>query len=80
MSYRTQSFLPPVTQSDPLKGPVLLRDGRPALLEGRRQGGSACASKFTPTFVDLVPVLPVFWRGHAGRWRLPPHGGRRPSG
>ena len=32
MSDRTQSFLPPVTQSDPLKGPVLLSDGRPAYL------------------------------------------------
>jgi len=32
MSDRTQAFLPPVTQSDPLKGPVLLRDGRPAYL------------------------------------------------
>jgi len=31
MSERTQ-ILPPVTQSDPLRGPVLLRDGRPAYL------------------------------------------------
>lgn len=32
MSERTQSFFPPVTQSDPLRGPILLRDGRPAFL------------------------------------------------
>src|SRR5690606_6596227 len=32
MSERTQAFLPPVTQSDPFKGPILLKDGRPAYL------------------------------------------------